>query len=79
VYKYYLILINVNSKFFFAVPIQNNTTPSVEIEIIIIKDIKDYLASLGPNLKINNIYANCNSKFGKIIKDNDKPETIKLN
>jgi hypothetical protein len=59
-------------------PIQNNTTPNVEITRIIIKDINDHLASLGPNLKINNIRADGDIKFGKMIEDNDRPETIKL-
>jgi hypothetical protein len=54
-YKYYLILKNINTKFLFPVPIQNNTTPSIEITRIIIKDINNYLASLNPNLKINDI------------------------
>jgi hypothetical protein len=55
VYKYYLVLININTKFLFMAPIKNNTTTNVEITRIIIKDINDHLASLGPNLKINNI------------------------
>jgi hypothetical protein len=41
--KYYLILININSKFLFALPIRNNTTPSIEIIKILIKDVNDYL------------------------------------
>jgi hypothetical protein len=50
VYKYYLILlININSKFLFALPIKNNTTPSIEITKILIKDVNDYLGSLNPN------------------------------
>jgi hypothetical protein len=59
-------------------PIQNNTTLNVEITWIIIKDINDHLASLGPNLKINNIWVDGDSKFGKMIEDNDRLETIKL-
>jgi hypothetical protein len=59
-------------------PIQNNTTPNVEITGIIIKDINDNLTSLNPNLKINNIRADSDSKFGKMIEDNDRPETVKL-
>jgi hypothetical protein len=30
IYKYYLILININTKFLFALPIKNNTTPSLK-------------------------------------------------
>jgi hypothetical protein len=46
VYKYYLILININSKFLFGLPIKNNTTPSIEITKMLIKDVNDYLGSL---------------------------------
>jgi hypothetical protein len=76
VYKYYLILININTKFLFIIPIQNNTTPNVEITRIITKDINDHLTSLGPNLKISNIRADGDSKFGKMIEANDRPETV---
>jgi hypothetical protein len=65
VYKFYFTLISINSKFLFAVPVQNNTTPSVEITRIIIKDINDHLGKLGHNLKINNIRADGDSKFSK--------------
>jgi hypothetical protein len=41
VYKYYLVLINTNTKFLFTIPIQNNIAPSVETTKIIIKDIND--------------------------------------
>jgi hypothetical protein len=78
VYKYYLILININSKFLFVLPIRNNTTPSIKITKILIKDVNDYLGSLGDNLKINNIRADGDSKFRKMIEDNDRVETIKL-
>jgi hypothetical protein len=33
---------------------------------------------LGPNLKTNNIRADGDSKFGKMIEDNDRPETVRL-
>jgi hypothetical protein len=79
IYKYYLILINIHSKFLFALPIKNNITPSIEITKILIKDVNNYLGSLGDNLKINNIRADSDSKFEKIIKNNNKPKTIKLN
>jgi hypothetical protein len=59
-------------------PIQNDNTPNVEITRIIIKDINDHLASLNPNQKINNIRVDGDSKFGKIIEDNDRPETVKF-
>jgi hypothetical protein len=78
IYKYYLLLIKINTKFLFAVPIQNNSTPSIEITRIIIKDISDNLGSLRLNLKINNIRADGDSKFGKMIENNDRAETIKL-
>jgi hypothetical protein len=78
IYKYYLILININTKFLFAVPIKNNTTPSIEISKIIMKDINDHLISIRPSLKINNIRADGDNKFGKMIEDNKKPKTIKL-
>jgi hypothetical protein len=51
VYKYYLILININSKFLFALSIRNNTTPSIEITKTLIKDTNNYLGELSPNLK----------------------------
>jgi hypothetical protein len=57
-------------------PIKNNTTSNVEITRIIIKDINDHLTSLNPNLKINNIRADGDSKFGKMIEANDRPETV---
>jgi hypothetical protein len=75
--KYYLILININTKFLFPTPIQNNTTPNVDLTKIIIKSINDHLSSLSPNLKINNIHTDCDSKFGKMIEDNDTPDTTK--
>jgi hypothetical protein len=78
IFKYYLILININTKFLFAVPIKDNTTPNVEVTRIIIKSINDHLKNLSPNLKINNIRADGDSKFGKMIEDNDRPETVKL-
>jgi hypothetical protein len=37
IYKYYLILININTKFLFELPIKKNTTLSVEIIKILIK------------------------------------------
>jgi hypothetical protein len=74
VYKYYLILININSKFLFVLPIRNNKTPSIEITKILIKNINDCVGSLGNNLKINNLRADGDSKFGKMIEDNDRPE-----
>jgi hypothetical protein len=58
--------------------IKNNTIPSVEITKILIKDVNNQLTSLSINLKINNIHADHDSKFGKMIKHNDRPETIKL-
>jgi hypothetical protein len=73
IFKYYLILININTKFLFA-----NTTPNVDLTKIIIKSINDHLISLSPNLKINNIRADGDSKFGKMIENNDIPDTIKL-
>jgi hypothetical protein len=78
IYKYYLILININTKFLFAVPVRNNTTPNVDLTKIIIKSINDHLKSLSPNLKINNIQADGDSKFGKMIEDNDNPDSITL-
>jgi hypothetical protein len=77
-YKYYLILININTKFLFMAPIQNDNTQNVEITRIIIKNINNHLASLDPNLKINNIRADGDNKFDKMIEDNDRPETIRL-
>jgi hypothetical protein len=77
-YKYYLILININTKFLFRVPIKNNTTLSIEISRIIINDINDHLKSISPTPKINNIRADGGSKFGKMIEDNDDQKTIKL-
>jgi hypothetical protein len=59
-------------------PIENNTTPNVEITRILIKNINDHLATLNPNLKINNIQADGDSKFGKMIEDTDRVKTIRL-
>jgi hypothetical protein len=78
VYKYYLILFNINTKFLFAVQIRNNTTPNVEVTKNIIKSINDHLKTLSPDLKINNIRADGDSKFGRMIEDNDIPDKIKL-
>jgi hypothetical protein len=78
IYNYYLVLININTKFLFMAPIKNDIIPNVEITRIIIKDINDHLTSLNPNLKINNICSDDDSKFGKMIEDNDRPETVKL-
>jgi hypothetical protein len=76
VYKYYLILININTKFLFVLPIKNNTTPSIEITKILIKDVNDYLGLLRVDLKINNIRVDGDSKFGKMIEDSSRPEMI---
>jgi hypothetical protein len=46
VYKYYLFLININTKFLFAMPIENNTTPSIEITKILIKILTTILSLL---------------------------------
>jgi hypothetical protein len=78
IYKYYLILININTQFLFAVPIKNNITPSIEISRIIIENINDHLKLISPTLKINNIRADGDSKFGKIIEDKDGPKAVKL-
>ena len=78
IYKYYLILININTKFLFALPIKKNTTPSVEITKILIKDVNDHLESLRPDLKINNIRADGDSKFGKMIEDSSRITMVKL-
>jgi hypothetical protein len=78
VYKYYLILININSKFLFALPVKNNKIPSIEITKILVKNVNDYLGSLGDNFKINNLRADGDSKFGKMIEDNDRPQTVRL-
>jgi hypothetical protein len=78
IYKYYLILININTKFLFATPIRNNITPTVDLTRIVINSINDHLATLSPNLKINNIRADGDSKFGRMIEDNDTPDKIKL-
>jgi hypothetical protein len=59
-------------------PIENNTTPNVEITGVLIKNINNHLANLNPNLKINNIRADGDSKFGRMIEDNDRPEIIRL-
>jgi hypothetical protein len=40
--------------------------------------VNDHLATLGDNLKINNIRVDGDSKFGKMIEDNDRPETVRL-
>jgi hypothetical protein len=77
-YKYYIILININTKFLFSVPVKNKTTPNVDLTKIIIKSINDHLISLSPNLKINNIHTDGDSKFGRMIEDNDNPDSITL-
>jgi hypothetical protein len=69
IYKYYLIPININTKFLFGLPIKKNTTQSVEITKILIKDVNDHLVSLRSDLKINNIRADGDSKFEKMIED----------
>jgi hypothetical protein len=62
----------------FAVPIKNNTTPSIQITKIIVENINSHLKSIKDSLKINNIRADGDSKFGKMIEDNGGPKTIKL-
>jgi hypothetical protein len=59
-------------------PIENNTTPNIEITKILIKNINDHVETLNPNLKINNIQADGDSKFGKMIEDNEIPDKIRL-
>ena len=78
VFKYYLFLININTKFLFAQPIQNNTYPSVAITRILVKDVNDHLNSLGLEYKIDNIRADGDSKFGKMIKEDSKNDTVTL-
>jgi hypothetical protein len=70
VYKYYLFMININTKFLFVSPVRNNTTPSIEITRILVEDINDHLELLRANLKINNIRAGGDSKFRKMIEEN---------
>ena len=87
-YKYYLFMININTRFLFVSPVNENVTPSIEITRILVEDINDHLKSLGENFKINNIRADGDSKFGKMIgdtdwdklylKDNSKNPTIRL-
>jgi hypothetical protein len=74
----YLILININTKFLFALPIQHNPYPSVAITKILVKDINDHFNSLGLEYKIDNILADGGSKFGKMIKEDSKNDTITL-
>ena len=78
VFKYYLFLININTKFLFVQPIQNNTYPSVAITRILVKDVNDHLNSLGLEYKIDNIRADGDSKFGKMIKEDSKNDTVTL-
>jgi hypothetical protein len=78
VYKCYLILININTKILFALPIKSNTTSSVEITKILIKDLNDRLELLSPDLKINNIRADGDSKLGKILEDSSRTTMTKL-
>jgi hypothetical protein len=74
-----LVLLNHQyTKFLFALPVRNNTTPSIEITKILIKDVNGYLGSLSINLKINNFRADGDSKFEKMIENNDRVETKKL-
>jgi hypothetical protein len=40
--------------------------------------VNDHLATLGDNLKINNIRADGDSKFGKMIEDNDSKTRCKI-
>jgi hypothetical protein len=69
VYKYYLFIININTKILFASSVKNCTTPSIEITRILVKDINEHLESLGCNFKTNNIRADGDSKFGKMIEE----------
>ena len=78
IFKFYLILININTKFLFALPIRDNTYPTVEITKILIKDVNDHLNSLSPEYKINNIRADGDSKFGKMMQENSRSETVRL-
>jgi hypothetical protein len=81
-------MININTKFLFVSEVENNITLSIEITRILAKDINAHLKLLGDNFKINNIRAEGDSKFGKMIgdadlnklylQDNSKNPTIRL-
>jgi hypothetical protein len=89
VYKYYLYITDINTKFLFVSVVRNNLTPSIEITRILVEDINDNPESIGYIFKINNIQADGNSKLGKMIGDTDwnklylqdtsKNTTIRLN
>jgi hypothetical protein len=59
--KFYLFVININSKFLFAQPLKNNTHPTIRITKFLIKDINDHLKSLNPDFKIDNIRSEKNN------------------
>jgi hypothetical protein len=71
-------MININTKVLFVSEVRNSITPSIEITRILVKDINGHLKSLGANFKINNIRADGDSKFGKMIKKNFGCPTIRL-
>ena len=78
IFKFYLILININTKFLFALPLENNTYPTIEITKILVKDVNDHLKTLGSDFKIDNIRADGDLKFGKMIDNDFKKDAVNL-
>jgi hypothetical protein len=66
-FKFYLFVININTKFLFVQPLPENTHPSIHITKILIEDINDHLKSLRPDCKIDNIRGDADTKFAKMI------------
>jgi hypothetical protein len=69
IFKFYLFVININSKFLFAQPFKNNTHPTIRITKFLIKDINNHLKSLNIDFKIDNIRGDADTKFAKVINE----------
>jgi hypothetical protein len=77
-FKFYLFVININSKFLFVQPLTENTHPSIHITKVLIEDINNHLKSLRPDCKIDNIRADADTKFAKMITDYTDNRTVLL-
>jgi hypothetical protein len=77
-FKFYLFVININIKFLFVQPLTENRHPSIHITKILIEDINNHLKSLRPDLKIDNIRGDADTKFAKMITEYTNTKTVLL-
>jgi hypothetical protein len=77
-FRFYLFVININTKFLFVRPLPENTHPSIHITKILIEDINNHLKSLKTDCKIDNIRADADTKFAKMITDHTDNRAVLL-